>query len=268
MRKCTPQTKNVCFDYKSKTCNRNVNKMVETINWVNENLVGGMEMKSMCQTVRTCDLVDREESRTMRVPRQQCDSVPFTRKKCGSVQVPQPAIEVPTMDYRTEYKQQCYNVPKPVCKMEPCSYQLQQASVCPTSAGGSCGLSARPPAEMCGACRQQNVQMCTRMTQRCSMVNEQVCQQVPVRVPVPGTKTVPQPARWEMRCEDITEQRQQCKTVYEEKTITVPVKECNQGTTELCEEYQVPKQEVVGHSAWEGFTAVFVKVFKMVSELG
>ena len=85
---------------------------------------------------------------------------------------------------------------------------------------------------------------------------------------MPGTKTVPQPARWEMRCEDITEQRQQCKTVYEEKTITVPVKECNQGTTELCEEYQVPKQEVVGNSAWEGFTAVFVKVFKMVSELG
>ena len=47
--------------------------------------------------------------------------------------------------------------------------------------------------------------MCTRMTQKCDMVNEQVCQQVPIRVPVPGKKIVPQPPRWEMKCEDITE---------------------------------------------------------------
>ena len=33
--------------------------------------------------------------------------------------------------------------------------------------------------------------------------------------------------------------------MYEEKTIKVPVKECNQGTTQRCEDYEVPKQEVV-----------------------
>ena len=65
-------------------------------------------------------------------------------------------------------------------------------------------------------------------------------------MPVPGRKTVPQPPRWEMKCEDITESRQQCKTVYEDKVIKVPVKECNQGTTEVCEDYQVPRQELVG----------------------
>jgi len=255
-RQCTPQTKNVCFDYVSKTCNRKVDRVVETIDWVNENLVGGTEMKSMCQTVRTCELVERETQRTLRVPRQQCDDVPFTRKKCGTVQVEQPALEVPTMDYRTEYRQQCYNVPKPVCQMQPCQYQVQQASVCPTcvngaptsscgSSRGSCGGAPAPaPVDMCGACRQQNVQMCSKMTKKCEMVNEQVCQQVPIRVPVPGRKTVPQPPRWEMKCEDITESRQQCKTVYEDKVIKVPVKECNQGTTEVCEDYQVPRQEL------------------------
>lgn len=82
------------------------------------------------------------------------------------------------------------------------------------------------------------------MTQKCDMVNQQVCQPVPFRVPVPGKKIVPQPPRWEMKCEDITEHRQQCKTVYEDKTIRVPVKECNQGTTQLCEDYEVPRQEV------------------------
>ena len=57
----------------------------------------------------------------------------------------------------------------------------------------------------CDPTLQQNIQMCTRMTQKCDMVNEQVCQQVPMRVPVPGKKMVPQPPRWEMKCEDITE---------------------------------------------------------------
>ena len=154
--------------------------------WTNENLLGGTEMKQMCQTVRTCEIVEREDSRTIRVPRQQCDNVPFTRKKCGSIQVPQPPVEVPTMEYRTEYKQQCYNVPKPVCRMEPCNYRVQQAPVCPTCidgapgpdcssglcggggggsssscGGGSCGGGGggvRPPADMCGACRQVRTQ--------------------------------------------------------------------------------------------------------------
>ena len=63
----------------------------------------------------------------------------------------------------------------------------------------------------CYSALQQNVQMCTRMTQKCDMVNEQVCQQVPMRVPVPGTKMVPQPPRWEMKCEDITEVPQSSK---------------------------------------------------------
>ena len=107
--------------------------------WNNENLLGGTESKKMCQTVRTCDIVEREDSRTVRVPRQQCDNIPYTRKKCGSIQVPQPPIEVPTMEYRTEYKQQCYNVPKPVCRMEPCTYQVKQAPVCPTCINGSPG---------------------------------------------------------------------------------------------------------------------------------
>ena len=52
---------------------------------------------------------------------------------------------------------------------------------------------------------QQNVQMCTRMTQKCDMASEQVCQQVPIRVPTYGKRTVPQPPVWKMQCEDITE---------------------------------------------------------------
>ena len=34
-------------------------------------------------------------------------------------------LQVPYTDYKTEYKQQCYNVPKPVCQQRPCTYQVQ-----------------------------------------------------------------------------------------------------------------------------------------------
>ena len=108
--------------------------------------------------------------------------------------------------YTTEYRQQCYNVPKPVCKMRPCQYAVKTQSICPitnqpldqgpTPCGG--GPAPAPAPDMCGACRQvtsrqslhrtnnllfqQNVQMCTKMTKQCETVNEKVCQQVPIRV--------------------------------------------------------------------------------------
>merc|ERR1719150_1117311 len=59
------------------------------------------------------------------------------------------------------------------------------------------------------------------------MVNEQVCQQVPVRVPVPGTKTVPQPARWEMRCEEYQVPKQEVQSSPDSGSVTIPVENCD-----------------------------------------
>ena len=74
----------------------------------------------------------------------------------------------------TEYKQQCYDVPKPVCSQKPCTYAVQQENICPTclspgQPGPSCGSSTpcgggsapapAPQPDMCGACRQQQVKI-------------------------------------------------------------------------------------------------------------
>ena len=84
-----------------------------------------------------------------------------------------------------------------MCRQVPCTYAVQTQNVCPTcimpgmpgpacgnnptsSCGG--GVAPQPQPDMCGACRQQNVQMCTRLSQKCEMTYEQVCQQVPIRV--------------------------------------------------------------------------------------
>ena len=40
--------------------------------------------------------------------------------------------EVGIVNYRIEYKKQCYKVAKPVCRQKPCQYQVRQESVCPT----------------------------------------------------------------------------------------------------------------------------------------
>jgi len=97
---------------------------------------------------------------------------------------------------------------------------------------------------MCGACRQQNVQMCSKMTQKCEMTTEQVCQQVPIRVPVQRTRMVQPPPRYEMKCNDRTITNEQCKTIYVPETYEYPVKECQAGTENKCYEYEVPDQAV------------------------
>merc|ERR1711970_426704 len=167
--------------------------------------------------------------------------------------------------------------------MEPCTYQVQTQTICPTcvmpgqpsaACGDQCGgvgigtppiatpyggVVSNPCAgDLCGGgigggvigggviggggigggmclpCRQQNVEMCTKMTQKCEMTYEDVCQQVPIRVPVQGTKTIQPPPKYEMKCENRVEYSQQCKTIYVDEPMQVPVKACEDGVERKC----------------------------------
>ena len=44
--------------------------------------------------VRKCNIVDETRTETTRVPERKCEKVPSTRRKCGTVTVPQPPMEV------------------------------------------------------------------------------------------------------------------------------------------------------------------------------
>ena len=54
------------------------------------------------------------------------------------------------MDYRTEYRQQCYAIPKPVCRMEPCSYAVRRQNICPTGDGCNVGIGSNCVGGLCG----------------------------------------------------------------------------------------------------------------------
>ena len=77
--------------------------------WVTESVQGGEETKEMCAKVeytsilkyyllclqvRKCNIVDETRTETTRVPERKCEKVPSTRRKCGTVTVPQPPMEV------------------------------------------------------------------------------------------------------------------------------------------------------------------------------
>merc|ERR1711909_111779 len=99
--------------------------------------------------------------------------------------------------------------------------------------------------DVCGTCRQQQVQVCQSSTQKCYNQEQEVCQQVPYRVAVPGSRTEQPPPRWEVKCEVKQEMVNRCKVVYETETVRVPTRECEPGTEQKCFEYSVPHSNVV-----------------------
>jgi len=278
--KCEAKKERKCFTYTGKTCKPTNTPYNATFTWTND-VLSDAEMKKVekCHNVKTCKITETTRQGTRKVPKRDCQQIPQTTKDCSSVPVPQQPYSVPYTTYKTEYRQQCYQVPKPVCRMEPCSYQVQTQNICPTcimpgvpgaGCGDSCGGGSVGPdacgggvgdscgggragaaygighggGSMCGACREQNVQMCTKMTQKCEMTTEQVCQQVPIRVPVQSTRMVTPPPRYEMKCTPRTVMKEQCKTKYIDEPYQYPVKQCQAGTENKCYEYEVPDQTV------------------------
>jgi len=272
---CRTKREKKCWDYEGHECATKQATHNETFTWVNEDIEKlPAEEVEKCHKVTTCNITTVDDTRTRQVPKRVCEDVQKRRRDCKSVQRQQPPYEVPTVSYRIEYKKQCYKVSKPVCRQKPCQYQVMQQQVCPTCMepnypgvgcgtptcqnpgvvmpqggagcgtsmgnGGTCGVGM----DMCGVCRQQRVTTCSASTTQCENVEQEVCQQVPYRVAVPGTRTVQPPPKWEMKCDWVTDMIPQCRIEYQPEEYTVPVRKCEQGQAEKCFKYEVPKWKV------------------------
>jgi len=286
---CKQGTERKCFQYTGKECRMEQGQHTELFRWTNQ-VLEPMETRNItkCHDVTTCDMkvVQREETRT--VPRRKCEQIPRDRRECSSHPVTQQPQVVPTLEYRIEYRRNCYKVNRPVCTQEPCMYKVVQQNICPTcmepsypglgcgtpsctnpgvikppggdcdscvgggrdtvgcgvslgTSGGVCGAGG----DMCGVCRQQQVRLCQSSNTKCYNQEQEVCQQVPYRVPVPGSRTVQPPPKWEVKCEVKQEMVSQCKVVYETETVHVPSRQCQPGTQNKCFEYSVPQSAVV-----------------------
>jgi hypothetical protein len=66
------------------------------------------------------------------------------------------------------------------------------------------------------------------------------------QVPVPGTRTVQPPPKWEVKCEVQQEMVQRCRMEYEVEEYTVQKRGCTPGTEKKCFQYKVPDYELVG----------------------
>ena len=56
-----------------------------------ERIEEGEETKEICLNVAKCNIVERVEKKTRKVPQKKCEQIPKTRKKCKTIQVPQQA---------------------------------------------------------------------------------------------------------------------------------------------------------------------------------
>lgn len=66
-----------------------------------ERIEEGEEPLDICLNVAKCNVVERIEKKTRKVPQKKCEQIPRTRKKCNTIQVPQQA----TVRNRVKY---CY----------------------------------------------------------------------------------------------------------------------------------------------------------------
>lgn len=276
---CQVSTEERCWPYEKKICQPRMQDFTKNFTWSNERLESSPQQAEICAKVRKCNIEETEVDKVTKVPDRRCEKIPYKRPVCRVETVQVPPVMKTT--YTTEYRQQCFNVPKPVCKLRPCQYAVQTQQICPITnqpltpgspcgggdacgGGGGCGGGPAPAPDMCGACRQQNVQMCTKMTQQCETVMEKVCQQVPIRVP--QQISVPSPPRYEKRCDTVTEYREQCRVVYVQKIEKVPKKTCNSVLVEKCEPYSVPNTNVVTQDMEASKTFTGIKTCEIATE--
>merc|ERR1712130_1028651 len=84
---------------------------------------------------------------------------------------------------------------------------------------------------------------CQYDQQCCSNQPQQVCRQVPQRIPVKRNVTV-QDMRWETKCQTLNTSRPECTTNWETRDRTVVRQECDQVIETVCTNYTVPVYEV------------------------
>lgn len=86
---------------------------------------------------------------------------------------------------------------------------------------------------------------CTAGPQQCcSTVMEQVCQQVPTRVPRTVTTMEAGVPQFQQVCDTVTEYKQDCRTVMITTTVNLPTKRCETAQERKCVTIRVPEVEI------------------------
>jgi len=277
---CAKRPKRECFTYQREICNTFPEPHMHNVTWTNDRLEE-TETESLeeCKTVDACEIKQEIKIEERVVNKQVCNETKTEQKEQCTIEYEQGAERtIKQTQFKIDYQQRCFNVPRQICDSNSCTsggcvdggsvcsandYTYQQR--CATQVGGaqrgpsSCGSQGGAgQAASCGsgggsvcqkvkeaACYGPSASCATPAQQCCRIVQQKVCQQVPVRVPVPVDVTVPGQMIPKRKCETVDVESPVCKTyqetIQEEKTYD----KCEMTKKEQCVTFEIPSFSIV-----------------------
>jgi len=253
---CKPKYERKCFDYDYEECDRQSTSRDVSFTVENEVASQTMTTKQICQNVRTCRIESKDVQKTKYTVERKCENIPYQRRECKTVSEPQQPLVTTRTVYDTTYKQDCRNIPKTVCSMSGCgasgcsnpSYpnvcsttMTQSQNVC-----GQCNSQLSPSGTCANKCQQVETPVCSSGScdsgpQYCCRTEyQQICSQVPVKVPRTIQVSIPRPDIMKPDCQFVTDEREQCRMERVPQTYTVQVKQCIPEMKQECVDVQIP----------------------------
>jgi len=282
---CAKRPKRECFTYQREICNSFPHPHMHNVTWQNEKLEEtDIENIKECKTVDACEIKQETKMEERVVNKQVCNETKTEQKEQCTIDYEQgPERTIKQTQFKVDYQQRCYNVPRQICDTSTCTtegcmnggsvcsandYTYQQR--CATQVGGyqgspglgSCGspgVTGAGQGARCGspgggnvcqkvkeaACYGPSASCQAPSQQCCRIIQQKVCQQVPVRVPVPVDVTLPGIRVPKKKCEMVEVESPVCKnyqeTVQEEKTYD----KCEMKKKEQCVTFEMPNFTIV-----------------------
>jgi len=283
---CVKRPKRECFKYQREICNTFPESYMHKVSWQNDRLEETDKEKiKECKEVDTCKIVPETKTVDKIVNKQVCNETKTEQKEQCTVDYEQsPSQVVQQTQYKVDYQQRCFNVPRQICESNSCTiqgcvnggavcsandYTYQQR--CATLVGGPaqqnlCGPQGNQVAgPVCGTGGNGNVcqevkeaacygpaSSCQAPSQQCCrIVQQKVCQQVPVRVPMMVNMTIPGRMIPKRKCSMVEVETPVCKnvqeTVQEEKTVD----RCETEKKKQCVNFELPTFSIVKNNKSE-----------------
>jgi len=301
---CVKRAKRECFKYQREICNSYPESLMHNVTWQNDRLEEtSVEKIEECKTVDACKIVQEVKEEERVVDKQVCNQTRTEQKEQCTMEYNRNPDEVHQQtQYKIDYQQRCFNVPRQICESNSCTTQgcVNGGSVCSandytyqqrcaTLVGAPRGMRMpshcgsqllQPGAE--GGCSSNSGNVCQDVKeaacygptascqvpsqQCCRMVHQKVCQQVPVRVPIMVNITVPGRVVPNKNCETVAVEVPFCEIVQETIKENKTYDKCEMEKKEHCVPFELPTFSVIKQDRAEQIDLRVTKCKKSVVE--
>jgi len=281
---CVKRPKRECFKYQREICNSFPESYMHSVAWQNDRLEEtDKEEIEECKTVDACKIVPETKIEERIVNKQVCNDTKTEQKEQCTVEYEQsPTQVVQQTQFKVDYQQRCFNVPRQICESNSCTNQgcVNGGSVCSANdytyqqrcatavnpggggsgynpggggsgynpgGGGSCGgQGGNVCQEVKEAACYGPASSCQAPSQQCCQITQQkVCQQVPVRVPILVNMTMPGRMMPRRKCSMVDVEVPVCINVQETIKENKTVDKCETEKKEQCVKFELPTFSII-----------------------